>query len=654
MSNRLSRATSPYLLQHQDNPVHWWEWQSEAFAEARRRDVPVLLSVGYAACHWCHVMAHESFEDPATARLMNEHFVNIKVDREERPDVDTVYMEAVQAMTGRGGWPMTVWMDHDGRPFYAGTYYPKRPVGGMASFTQVLQSIAQAWDERRDEIHDQASRLTSAIDRGLPPGSTPGNSHLRSAYGSLASIHDAVNGGFGQAPKFPQQPVLAFLLATHHEPWAPNGASIVEHTLNTMARGGIRDHVGGGFARYSVDDEWLVPHFEKMLYDNAQLARLYLWAGVEFKRPDFTEVARTTISYMLTDLAHEGGGFYSAEDADSEGVEGKFYVWSREELESLVVEPDLIEYLGVEGTPNFEGSYILTAQSLEAPTNWENTRQRLLEYRNQRVRPALDDKIVTAWNGLTIQTLVEAGAVLKDPALITAAEQSAEFIWDNLRVEGTLYRSWRRGRVSAPAFLDDHAALAIAYFALYSATGARRWFSRAMTLVDNLSDFDAENGGFYLGSQDDLFKRASHFTDNPHPSGSGLAVEALTLATRFTGESRYLERAERALAAVEVALSNHPSMVAHHLTVFYGWSVAREVAVVGPKWGDFAAVFWSRHRPGSVFAGSEEGEPEIPLLADRRPGTGTTAYVCRGFVCDLPTTDIADFSTQLAGMFDPD
>ncbi|HUF94891.1 MAG TPA: thioredoxin domain-containing protein, partial [Acidimicrobiia bacterium] len=411
MPNRLAASTSPYLLQHRDNPVDWWEWSDEAFAEAAERDVPVLLSVGYSACHWCHVMAHESFEDAKTAEEMNRNFVNIKVDREERPDVDSIYMEAVQAMTGQGGWPMTVWMTPDRKPFFAGTYFPKEPHHGMASFEQVMDAVSEAWTNNREEIGEQADRLVEAISGEIPTGEVPDGTTLGRAVEALLSQYDATFGGFGGAPKFPQQPVLEFLLR-----WKAVDGSVdnpIRTTLTRIADGGIHDHLAGGFARYSVDRKWLVPHFEKMLYDNAQLARLYLWAGIELDEPRFVAVARKTLDYLVTDMRHHDGGFFSAEDADSEGVEGKFYVWSLAEIGEVLGDdaPAAAAYYGVTPEGNFEEENILHLSPERAvPENLEEINQKLLDRRNLRVRPGLDDKVVAAWNGMAIRAFAEAGA----------------------------------------------------------------------------------------------------------------------------------------------------------------------------------------------------------------------------------------------------
>ncbi|NNC91668.1 MAG: thioredoxin domain-containing protein, partial [Acidimicrobiia bacterium] len=425
MPNRLAETTSPYLLQHKDNPVDWYPWGEEAFQTARDLDKPVLLSVGYSACHWCHVMAHESFEDPATAQVMNDLFVNVKVDREERPDVDGIYMSAVQTMNGHGGWPMTVFLTADGKPFFAGTYFPKESRGGMPSFRQVMEAIAEAWRERRADIEAQSERLVEAVSQRIRPGEGAiTRDQLQSAYERLVSTVDSEFGGFGGAPKFPQVPGLEFLLRIAHETWAPEAARVLELTLDRMAAGGIYDHLAGGFARYATDRIWLVPHFEKMLYDNALLARLYLRAGREFGNNDYLRVAGETLDYMLTDLGLPGGGLASAEDADSEGVEGKFYVFTHDEFAEIVGRdaPVVAAVLGVTPTGNFEGSNILhAARTIEAVADEQGVavewlraavaaaKAKLLTVRNQRIRPGLDDKVITAWNGLALRALAEAG-----------------------------------------------------------------------------------------------------------------------------------------------------------------------------------------------------------------------------------------------------
>jgi len=651
MPNRLAEASSPYLLQHKDNPVDWWEWSDEAFEEAKHRDVPVLLSVGYAACHWCHVMAHESFEDEPTAQSMNERFVNIKVDREERPDVDSIYMEALQAMTGQGGWPMTVWIDYEGRPFFAGTYFPKEPRHGMATFSQVMDAVSAAWDDRRDDVIEQADRLVEAISQELPVGDTPGVEELESAYRQIESSFDPVHGGFGSAPKFPQQPVLEFLLRIHHKTWSPNAETMLAKTLDEMAAGGIHDQVGGGFARYSVDAQWLVPHFEKMLYDNAQLARLYLWAGIEFDRPDFIATARWTLDYMGRDLRHSDGAFFSSEDADSDGVEGKFYVWLIEEIRAVLGDraDEVISYFGVTEAGNFEGANVLQVVGVEPPSDLDGIKSRLREARSKRVRPGLDDKVIASWNGLAIRAYAEAGSALGDDRYLAIAEDAAGFITEQLIVDGRLMRSWRNGQTSVPGFLDDHAGMAVGLFTLFAATGNERWYDQAVGLVNLLNLFTRPDGGFYSNSDetDELVKRPTDVTDNPLPSGNALAAEALLLASLYTGNDEWRRMSEAAIAAVSVLAERYPSMVGHHLAVAHSSADTKELAIVGDHWRELAAVYWSAYRPGVALAPSAGETSRVPLLEGRTDHGATLAYVCRDFVCELPTSDRQVLASQL-------
>ncbi len=656
MSNRLADATSPYLLQHKDNPVDWHQWGEEAFAEAKERDVPVLLSVGYSACHWCHVMAHESFEDPDTASEMNRLYVNIKVDREERPDVDSIYMEAVQAMTGRGGWPMTVWLTPDGQPFYAGTYFPNTDRHGMPTFRNVMTGVSDAWETKREEVVGQSDRLTEAISRAIPKAEDlPKEETLATAYEALASSFDPINGGFGGAPKFPQQPVLEFMLRTHEESWAPRAEHMLKVTLYEMADGGIHDHLGGGFARYSVDDQWLVPHFEKMLYDNAQLARLYLWAGIEFDEPRFVEVARTTLSYLLADLRHPDGGFFSAEDADSEGVEGKFYVWTADEMEDILGPGDAAEatrFFGATPHGNFEGSNILYRPTSE-PWNdrMERIRSRLLEHRSTRVRPGLDDKVVASWNGLAIRAFAEAGAALEDDGYLDVARTTARFLLDEMVVDNALRRSWRKGKAGVSGFLEDHAAVALGLFALYAATGEHDWYQAAERLTLDIPErFADPEGGFFdtpVGGES-LIKRPKSQADNPLPSGNGMAAEALLTLSSYTGDAGQRELAAGALQAAGLLMGRYPSMVGHHLAVLHSFLTSRELAIVGPDWREMTGAYWARFRPNIVLAPSENGSEPIPLLSGRVSESGETmAYVCEGQVCNLPTSDLAKLSSQL-------
>ncbi len=671
MPNRLADSTSPYLLQHRDNPVDWYQWGEEAFAAARSRDVPILLSVGYSACHWCHVMAHESFEDAETAAVMNAEFVNVKVDREERPDVDAIYMEAVQAATGRGGWPMTVFLTPEGKPFYAGTYFPPTDRHGMPSFRKVMTAVKEAWRERRDDVRSQADRLTEVLGRELPvahPALDP--EHLESAYRTIEQSYDSVNGGLGGAPKFPQQPVLEFLLRIVDEPWAPRARSMLGQTLTRMARGGIYDQIGGGFARYAVDASWLVPHFEKMLYDNAQLARLYLWAGVELNTPEFHQIALETLEYLRRDLRHPDGGFFSAEDADSEGEEGRFYVWSREEFLEVAGEEDGLvaaEMFGVSQGGNFEGSNILhidrtdgeVAESLsisrtEVTAAVERVRHRLFERRAGRVRPGLDFKVITAWNGLAIRAFAEAGMVLGRADLVDDARRAARFILDRARrPDGRLLRSWSRGEARVDGFLDDHAAMAVGLFSLYAVTGEVEWFETATRLVDIIAgDFAEPGGGLYATGTggDPLIVRPRDQMDNPSPSGSSLAAEAFFLASLYTGEGVHLDRAEQSIARGSALVERFPGAAGHLLAVAHSMTTGgRELAVVGDDAADLVKVAWRRFRPELAVAWSTAEETRVPLLADRFTPGETLAYLCRRFVCDTPTDSAATLARLLEG-----
>jgi uncharacterized protein YyaL (SSP411 family) len=656
MPNRLADATSPYLLQHKDNPVEWHEWGEAAFAEAAERDVPVLLSVGYSACHWCHVMAHESFEDPDTAAEMNRLYVNVKVDREERPDVDSIYMEAVQTMTGRGGWPMTVWLTPEGRPFYAGTYFPNRDGGGMPSFRTVMKGVSDAWETKREEVLEQSGRLTDAISRAIPSADQlPGREAMESGYEALVSSFDPINGGFGSAPKFPQQPVLEFLLRVHGEEWAPRAAHMLEVTLSEMADGGIHDQLAGGFARYSVDDQWLVPHFEKMLYDNAQLARLYLWAGVELDRPRFIEVARGTLGYLEADLRDPLGGFYSAEDADSEGVEGKFYVWTTDELEEVLgtVDAELAaRFFGATPHGNFEDSNILHRPTGQGWNDQlESIRARLLEHRAKRVRPGLDDKVVASWNGLALRAFAEAGAALEDEHYLQVARTTARFVLDNMVLDGTLRRSWREGRVGVGGFLEDHAAIALGLFALFAATGELEWYLAAESVTVGIPErFADPDGGFFDTPVDGepLLKRPKDQADNPLPSGNAMAAEALLILSSYTGDGDQRQLALNAVRSVGLLMGRYPSMVGHHLAVLHSILSSKELAVVGPDWKTTSRVYWERFRPNVALAPSPDGAGPIPLLNGRAGSDQTLAYVCQDHVCSLPTSDVGVLRAQLS------
>jgi hypothetical protein len=667
MANRLSASTSPYLLQHADNPVDWFEWGDEATAEAKRRDLPILVSVGYSACHWCHVMAHESFEDAETASEMNQLFVNVKVDREERPDVDSVYMEAVQAMTGQGGWPMTVWLTPEGEPFFAGTYFPKADRPGMPSFRRVMAAVSDAWSNRRADVTEQAAKVTAALAAGAPAtADTPDVGTLRRAHDALSGHFDQVNGGFGSAPKFPQTPTLEFLLRAWEQPWAPEARRMLRQTLMNMQRGGIHDHLGGGFARYSVDERWLVPHFEKMLYDNAQLAHIYLWAGIEFDEPAFVRTARSTLEYLLTDLAHEEGGIFSAEDADSEGEEGRFYVWEHDEFMSVAGDSGelAVGYFGVTESGNFEDRNILNIdRSLtelaerfdksveEVEHSIEAARRALFEHRSTRVRPGLDDKVVAAWNGLAIRALAEAGAALGEPRYLEAGRRAARFVLDHMsRPDGRLARSWAKGRASEVAgFLDDYGSMGVGLLTLYSATGETEWFEAASKLVGQIPErFGDGNGGLFSSEPGSLIKRPRDLFDNPAPSGTSLAAEATLLLALYTGDQDLTAAAEGYLRSVGFLMDRYPSAAGQSLAL--QTSLHRgthELAIVGNGAAELSAVFWTRYRPQVVLATSvAAGVGSVPLLEGRGSGVETLAYLCTGFACLAPV-DSAESLTVL-------
>ncbi len=658
MANRLAASTSPYLRQHQDNPVDWFEWGEEAFDEARRREVPVFLSVGYAACHWCHVMAHESFEDETTAAYLNEHFVSIKVDREERPDVDAVYMEATQAMTGHGGWPMTVLATPEGEPFFCGTYFPPEPRHGMPSFRQLLGSISEAWQDRRDDVESSARRIVAALAErtSLPPGDAPPTAdQLDAAVKSLQSTYDVARGGFGGAPKFPPSMVLEMLLRHHARTGDPASLAMVEATCEAMARGGIYDQLGGGFARYSVDGAWVLPHFEKMLYDNALLLRVYTHWWRATGSPLARRVALETADWMLRDLRTPEGGFASALDADSEGVEGKFYVWTPAEAG-----PDAAELFNVtvEGTFEEGSSVLQLLHDPEDVAQWEAERARLLAVRDQRVPPARDDKVVAAWNGLAVAALAETGALLDRPDLVDAAVAAADLLV-RVHLDGDrLRRVSRDGVAGTPVgVLEDYADVAEGFLSLYAVTGDAEWVRRAGGLLDVvLARFSDGAGGFYDTADDaeQLVRRPQDPTDNATPSGQSAAAGALLTYAAYTGSDRQRQAAEDALRVYGLLAEQHAR--------FAGWGLAvaealvdgpREVAVVGAadddRTGQLHRSALMATAPGAAVAvGDPASAPDVPLLQDRPLVSGApAAYVCRHFTCDAPTTDPAALASAV-------
>ncbi len=644
VTNRLTQSTSPYLQQHQDNPVDWWEWSPEAFAEAVRRGVPVLLSIGYAACHWCHVMAHESFEDEATAAYMNAHFVNVKVDREERPDIDAVYMEAVQAMTGHGGWPMTSFLTTTGEPFFCGTYWPDEPRHGMPSFGEVLQSVVQAWDTKRGDLEAAGAHVVATLTARTKDAATREVTAelLDQAARQLQSSYDAKAGGFGSAPKFPPSMVLEFLL--RHAARTGQGMDLVAGTCEAMARGGIYDQLAGGFARYSVDADWVVPHFEKMLYDNALLLRVYLhwWraTGSSFAR----RVAEEIGDFLLRDLRTPEGGFASALDADTDGVEGLTYAWTPEQVRDVLGDADgdwAIQQLEVTGTFEHGTSVLQRLREPDDLQRYELARAELLSARAVRPQPARDDKVVAAWNGLAIAALAEGGALLDRPDWVAAADTCARLLRDVHRVDGRLLRTSRDGAAGRNAgVLEDYADVAEGLLALYQVTGERGPLAWAGELLDVVLDQFADGaGGFYDTAQDaeQLIRRPQDPTDNATPSGLAAAAGALLSYAALTGSHRHRAAAEAALGTVAPLFARQPR--------FAGWACAvGEALLAGPlevavvERPDLLAVARFATSPGAVVVAAG------PLVEGRPAGS---AYVCRGFTCDAPTADADRLREQL-------
>ncbi len=677
--NRLARETSPYLLQHQYNPVDWYPWGEEAFARARAEDKPILLSVGYSACHWCHVMERESFEDPEIARLMNEHFVNVKVDREERPDVDAIYMQAVQSMTGHGGWPMTVFLTPEGVPFYGGTYFPPEDRHGLPGFPRVLQAVAEVYRARRAEAEAVGRQLLDHLrqaERVRPGADLLTRDLLDAAFRGLRAEFDPRHGGLGRAPKFPQPMIWDFLLRYWRRTGNPEALAMVERTLTRMARGGIYDQLGGGFHRYAVDGVWLVPHFEKMLYDNAQLALLYLHAWLATGTPEYRRVAVETLDYVVREMTDPEGGFYATQDADSEGEEGKFFLWTEGEIRGLL-DPDEARaaclYWGVVDGPNFEGRHILhvarepeeaartlglSAEALGALV--AQARAKLFEARERRVRPGRDDKVLAGWNGLALRAFAEASRVLDRPDYRRVAERNAAFLLGALRRDGRLLRTWKAGQAKLLGYLEDYAMVADGLLALHEATLERRWLEAAQELAEEMVRlfWDPEQEAFFDTGTDHepLIVRPRSLFDSAVPCGTAVAADVLLRLAVLTGEAAYERRAVSAIRGVAPLLVRYPSGFGRFLAALdFHLGPAVEVAVLWPRGAAppdrFLREVYARYLPTRVLTGAPEGESAAgPLLAGRTTRGGQpTAYVCERYACQAPTTDPAELGRQLDG-----
>ncbi len=680
MPNRLQNETSPYLLQHKDNPVEWYPWGQEALETARAQGKPILVSIGYSSCHWCHVMAHESFENPEIARLMNENFVNVKVDREERPDLDAVYMEAVQAMTGQGGWPLNVFLTPDGKPFYGGTYFPPEDRPGMPGFPRVLQSVAQLYREKRDEIERGANEVQQQLARMSSlrlPRREVGEEVFRSAVQILRADYDRVNGGFGKAPKFPQPMLLEFLLRRYLRTGDGSVLEMVAHTLDKMSAGGIYDQLGGGFARYSVDAGWLIPHFEKMLYDNAQLALCYLHSWQVTGNASHRRIATGTLDYILREMTSPEGGFYSAQDADSEGEEGRFYVWTPQEVSDTVRSEDAAIfnlYYDVTESGNFEGRNVLhTPRSVEEVARITNrepgevraalqrAREKLRAARELRVHPGKDEKVITSWNGLALQALSAAAAALGREDYLDAAVRNAELVTGRLLEDERLLRVYKYGRAQQPGFLEDYAFYANGLLSLYEATFDPRWARLAKEIGDTmLADFwdDAVSGFYDTGREhEQLFNRPRNLYDNAIPSGSSSACLLLLRLSSLFGDYSYAERAESAIETLGSVMAEHPTAVGYMLCAAdFLATTPLEIAIVGEPESDDARSLLERVRarwlPNAVLALASERDAAsretIPLLRDRGEVDGrAAAYVCHNYVCEQPVTSAEELERQL-------
>ncbi len=663
MSNRLANETSPYLLQHKDNPVDWYPWGEEALERARAEDRPILLSIGYSACHWCHVMEHESFENPAIAALMNEHFVSIKVDREERPDLDSLYMMAVQMMTGHGGWPMTVFLTPDGRPFYGGTYYPPEDRGPMAGFPRILTAVAEAYRNKRDQLEESASNITNHLQQHFehdPEAGVLTPALLDEAARNLAGQFDRVNGGFGGAPKFPSPMAVELLLRIYARTGAERVLQMAEFTLDKMGRGGIYDQVGGGFHRYAVDAIWLVPHFEKMLYDNAQLAHVYTIAWQLTGEPFYRAIADETFAYVRAEMTSPEGGFYSTQDADSEGEEGKFYVWTVEELREVLGAEDgdrVAGLLGVTERGNFEGSNVLSIPNVADRMTWRSEeiaplRRKLYEARSKRIWPGRDEKVLTSWNGMMLRAFATAAWVFGDEDYAEVGRTNARFVRENLYRDGKLLRTWKDGQAKLNGYLEDYANFIDGLLALYGATFEIEWLRFATELARTMIDEFYQDGRFYdTGvTHEALVTRPRDAYDSATPSGNSVACDVLLRLAHLTGDAGFAQIATDVLSGFASAASASPHGYSRLLSAIdYAVGPTAEVAIIGELRSSETRTLLDTLRdeylPRSVVAVVAPGEIEqqiedVPLFAGREQLDGmATAFVCLNYACQLPTTE---------------
>ncbi|MBP9663484.1 MAG: thioredoxin domain-containing protein [Pyrinomonadaceae bacterium] len=658
-TNRLIDETSPYLLQHAHNPVDWYPWGDEAFEKAKSEDRPVLVSIGYSACHWCHVMEHESFEDEATAAIQNENFINIKVDMEERPDVDQIYMNFVQLTTGRGGWPMNVFLTPDKRPFFGGTYFPPSPRYGMPSWQQILISIAEAYRDRRDEIEHSATEIVGELRRMSIVETAGGLSDtmLDSAYASFIRTFDATNGGWGGAPKFPQAMSIEFLLRYHHRTGEEKALEMVTQTLDKMAMGGIYDQLGGGFHRYAVDAIWLVPHFEKMLYDNAQLVRVYLHAYQVTGSDLYRRIAVETLEYVRREMLDASGGFYSSQDADSEGEEGKFFVWTPKEVEEVLGKDAAVfsEAHDVTASGNFEGSNILNLKDPVATAPGSDgrdiSRQKLFEHREKRIKPGRDEKVLTAWNGLMLAAFADAAGVLGSEDYLEIAKRNADFILTQLENDGRLLRTWKDGQAKLNGYIEDYANVIDGLLVLYQVSGEARYLTDARRLADTMiTEFwDPDGGGFFFTSNDheELVLRNKDFYDNATPSGNSVAADVLLRLAKLTADDRYEQFAAATLRLAASQIRRHPQGFGRALSALeFHLADTKEIVVVGDTGSDLARETLSQYLPNAVVAISADPGSDTsatPLFEGRAAVEGkATAYVCENFVCQRPVTAVRE------------